>query len=178
MNAQYTTDWANEVPVEIPMTPREKALRDWFIREYLVDYSYTGAAVRVGFADSIAVEYGQKFRYDPYVQRKLAEYCGRCADDPEYEAVQRKRRILTSLMKEANYHGPGASHGARVSALSKLAAIEGMEAPTKTESKVTHEGEMTVKHDFDFGSLSKEELGLVRQLLTKRAENADQRTES
>lgn len=43
-------------------------------------------------------------------------------------------------MKEAYYTGPGASHAARVNALSKLAVMHDMDAPTKIKAEVENRG--------------------------------------
>lgn len=168
--------WVTEAINEEPLSQREKELRDKFVNQYLVDYDYTAAAVRIGFLGIVAVEYGSRFRYDPYVQRAIARSTGSQYDDPESVKKLHRQRVLNGLMKESNYRGMGSSHGARVSALSKLATIHGLEAPTKTESKITHTGEQKVKvtHDFDFASLDTDELGMVRKLLEGRV-NGDER---
>jgi hypothetical protein len=44
-----------------------------------------------------------------------------------------KQFIITSLLKEAAYKGPGCSQAARVTALAKLASLHGMDVPVKTE---------------------------------------------
>jgi phage terminase small subunit len=165
-------------PPEPPLTASEIQLREDFVREYLVDYNYTNAALRIGFHGGVARLYGKEFANDPYVQRRISEATSVQYDEPEAVKELQKQRVLNSLMKEANYNGPGASHAARVSALSKLAQIHGMESPTKTEAKITHDGkqDISVSHTFDFKNLDAEELKLVRQLLKKQVERDDQRT--
>jgi hypothetical protein len=112
---------------------REKALRDFFVKEYLVDYDQVAAAVRVGYGKSFAREFAARFMQEPYVLRRIAELEGvGNPDDPEDEATV-KRRIMAGLIREANYRGPGSSQAARVAALSKLAQLHGMEAPKKKE---------------------------------------------
>lgn len=109
---------------------REKALRDFFIKEYLVDYDATAAAVRVGYGKSFAKEYGARFMQEPYVLREIQRLEG--AIDPsgeDKEAV--KKRIMAGLVREANYRGPGSSQAARVAALSKLAHLHEMEPKQK-----------------------------------------------
>lgn len=162
---------------EHPLTQPEIDVRESFVREYLIDYDYRSAAIRIGFHEGIAQHYARKFQYDPYVKRRIAEATTAQYDDPEAVKAQQRQRVLSSLMKEANYTGPGASHAARVSALAKLAQIHGLEAPTKSESKVIHEGgqDINVNHSFDFSKLDTDDLGMVRQLLTKQVERDDQR---
>lgn len=168
MTSETETDWTHLADKQI-LSPREITLREMYVMEYLIDFDYTAAAARIGFGAAYAVEYGQRFRYDPFVQRRIAEAMGAEHEDPGAVTELHKRRVLNSLLKEANYKGPGASHGARVSALSKLAAIHGMEAPTKSTSEVTHKGGQEIKVEakiaFDYSTLNKDELGMIRKLL-------------
>lgn len=169
---ENSSNWASTQLVEIPLTEREQRLRDLFVAEYLIDYDYTAAAVRIGFATNNAVEFGQKFKYDPYVQRRISESMGAEHTDPEFMNVVTKRRIINTLMKEAHYTGAGSSHSARVAALAKLSNIKGMDAPTKTETKVKHEGEQKIEitSKFDFSKLDREGLSMVRTLLESQIE--------
>lgn len=152
-------------PVEPVLTPSEKEIRDKYVSEYLFDHDYIGAATRIGFAQDVASEYGRRFYYDPYVQRRIAEAMQAVPHDSDAVAEQEKRLILSSLLREANYKGHGASHGARVAALGKLSTIHGMEAPTRTEVK--HEGKIdaNLSHEFDFENMDPKQLELVRALL-------------
>lgn len=121
------------------MTPREKALRDLFVEQYLIDFNSTLAAQRCGFERDFAIEYGRKFLSEPYVQQALmfARFADR--DPAQFEAYN-KKRIMQGLLAEAHYKGPGSSHAARVAALGKLSAIHGMEAPKKLEATLKHRG--------------------------------------
>jgi phage terminase small subunit len=109
---------------------REKALRDFFVKEYLVDYDATAAAIRVGYGKSIAKEYGNRFMQEPYVLRKIQEE--EVAVNPNGDDKEAaKKRIMAGLVREANYRGPGSSQAARVAALSKLAHLHEMEPKQK-----------------------------------------------
>lgn len=177
-------NWVTEIPEEPVLTQREKELRDWFVNEYLVDFDYVQAAVRLGFGSVSAFEYAKRFQFDPYVQRAISKAMNSEPDDPESYQTVHRRRILNKLEKEASYNGPGSSHGARVSALSKLVSIHGMEAPTKTVSKVTHDGKVlhdanvNVNHNFNFESLDEEDRLAIRKLLEKQIANNAERTKS
>jgi hypothetical protein len=117
---------------------REKALRDFFVQEYLVDYDETAAATRVGYGKAYAKEYGRRFMNEPYVLREIAKREGSTsldADDPEAE----KKRIIAGLKREANYRGPGSSQAARVAALSRLANLMGMDPKDKTKDPIENE---------------------------------------
>ena len=167
-----------DFPEEEVLSEREREVRDSFVREYLVDHSSFKAAIRVGYCASVAQEYGKKLLQDSYVQRALARAEHTPNDSGETEEI-RKQRVVNSLLKEANYIGPGASHSARVSALAKLASIHGLEAPSKTEIKHKgkvnhkHDGELSISHNVNFEALDGEELEMVRKLLENRIQGLE-----
>lgn len=116
------------------LTHREKALRDHFVNEYLVDYDQKSAAIRIGYGASYAHEMGVRLMQCPYVlqQIQLKE-----SNTEEEDAAIMRKRVITGLIREANFRGPGCSPSARVAALSKLAAIQGMDAPTRSKLEMT-----------------------------------------
>jgi hypothetical protein len=116
------------------LTHREIAVRDHFVNEYLVDYDQRGAAVRVGYGSSYATEVATRFMQCPYVLNQIKK---RETGDEEESAEAMRKRVISGLIREANYKGPGCSPSARVAALSKLAAIQGMDAPTRTKTELT-----------------------------------------
>lgn len=130
-----STEWVLAMPAANQYSPAERELRSRFVTEYLVDYNSYAAALRTGFTSAFAEDYAKKFMLEPYVRQLIKEReLGPSADGVD---ETNKRRIMASLFKEANYHGPGSSHSARVSALAKLTALFGMEAPIKTDAKIT-----------------------------------------
>lgn len=173
MSTEKIIDWVNEATYQRELSEHERNLRDRFILEYFVDYDYTAAAIRIGFPSILAKEYGQRFKYDAYVQSQIAKATGAEPHDKDGLDKIQRRRVIHNLNREANYKGPGASHSARVSALAKLSTIYGMEAPVHT--KVTHEGgqEIKVTADFDFAKLTKEERALARKLIESQLPDAD-----
>lgn len=154
-----------EYPIE-QLTSFEIKLRDKFVEEYFKDENYLSAAVRVGYSGHRSVEFANLFECDAYVQTKIQEIREATPNVEDANRTPRQLAIIKGLTKEAYNTGPGSTHSARVTALAKLATIENMDAPTKIETKVEHSG--TVNVDFDYSSLSKEELKLVRQLLESR----------
>ncbi len=114
------------------LTPRMKARRDAFIAEYLVDWSGPNAMIRSGGSPSTACKLARQYLHEPYVAKKIRE----CIDALEEAGLINRKRVLAGLVREANYHGIGASHGARVSAYGVLAKILGMEAAQKVDVKV------------------------------------------
>lgn len=131
---------SNEVMTEL--TAQEKELRDMFVVEFLKDHDYRNAAIRIGFLPKYADQYAAEFAVDPYVKRRIEYEMTRPLTNEEAAEHKRAmiRRTEALLLKQAGYAGPGASHGARVSALSKLASIYGMDAPTKVEQTIQHKG--------------------------------------
>lgn len=121
------------------MNPREKALRDMFVSEYLIDFDQVRAAMRCGFDQQFAIEYSRKFMEESYVQKRINEVRFMKVDEKALEDFD-KTRIRSSLMAEAHYYGPGSSSASRVSALGKLAVIYGMEAPKKVDVNAVHRG--------------------------------------
>lgn len=134
-----TTFWSDEA-----MTPElslaEKAVRDRFVKEYLIDYDQKRAAIRCGYGESFAGAYSDKFMAEPYVLQQIKAQELAFADDPDAEEESTKRIIRAGLLREANYRGPGSSHSARVNALAKLAVIHDMDAPTKIEADINQRG--------------------------------------
>lgn len=110
---------------------REKALRDFFVQEYLKDYEPVLAAMRCGFMRAFAEEYAVRFMGESYVQRKIKETEFTGPVDAKAEAADDKRKILIGLRREANYRGPGGSASSRVAALAQLARIHGMDVVKK-----------------------------------------------
>lgn len=108
---------------------REKALRDFFVKEYLTDYDEVAAAIRIGYPRGVAREFAKRFMNEPYVLREIQRMEGSdiASDDPDAE----KKRIIAGLKREANYRGPGSSQSARVAALSKLATLFEMDPKDK-----------------------------------------------
>lgn len=121
------------------LDPRQKALRDMFVSEYLIDYHQVNAAMRCGFPRDFAVQYAQQFMEEPYVQRRIKELEFTPADAKEEEEYNRKR-ITQQLLREAHYKGPGSSHSARVAALATLAKLTGMEPTKKTQVDFNMQG--------------------------------------
>lgn len=125
---EFFNDWADEVK----LSTREKALRDLFVKEYLVDFDAISACLRCGFTSVTAQQYAHKFMEEGYVQKKLATEqakFGSVDDVDSKEAL--KQQIITGLIREAHNRGTGSSHSARVAALSKLASIVGLDAVNK-----------------------------------------------
>lgn len=111
--------WVNPDEAEPELSAKEKALRDAFVREYLIDYDAVKAAIRLGFKSSVADTYAGRFMSESYVLRQIAH--------KQHNNGNIQDVIRNTLLKEANYYGPGSSASARVSAIAQLAKNEGIE---------------------------------------------------
>lgn len=122
-------------PIAIPeaesLSVEEKAVRDLFVTEYLVDYDGIKAAMRCGFQFQFAVEYSKQFLQDPYVQKRISDLRTSGSVNQETLDEYNRRRVREALMEQAFYQGPGASHAARVAALGRLTTILGMDPSVK-----------------------------------------------
>lgn len=130
---QEVPGWSNSIVYALNLSEPEMALRKKFVDEYLVDYNRTAACLRCGFSPALAQEYSMRLWNDAYVQHLLAvrTYKKQHDDnDPgaeEREKQQTRQQIIEALKREAFYKGPGSSQAARVAALSKLAAMFGLD---------------------------------------------------
>ncbi len=127
-------------PVEQHLSSPEKALRDRFVVQYLVDYDAYKACIRIGYTPPFAKEFSARFMNEQYVLLKIAELentSGTAKSDPKAEEEAEKKRIIAGLWREANNLGYGSSQSARVAALAKLSAFYGMDAPTRSKTELT-----------------------------------------
>jgi hypothetical protein len=122
--------------MERELSQQEKLLRDLFVKEYLFDRDSTLAAVRCGFHKVYAKQYGDQFMAEPYTLQKLKELQSVQPDDEKAQTAEDKQMVL-NVLRQASNVGPYAS---RVAAAAKLAAILGMDAPTKSEQTINHRG--------------------------------------
>ena len=155
-------------PKEPEIPPRQLQLYDDFVREYLQDFNWIQATLRIGYPSNIAADYAQKFKTTPYILRRIEE-AKRAQPHSENVEDNYRQQVINALLRESQYSGPGSSHGARVGALSKLSSILAMDAPTKTETTVEHTGGTTVEHSIAYDDLDTKDLGMIRELLTKQA---------
>lgn len=114
--------------------PRTKAARRRFVLEYLKDFNGTRAMLRAGYCDNADVARCQASQWvnEPYTQWLLFHELERMRETD----VVHRNQVLAGLVREANHYGGDSSHGARVSALAKLATLLGMEV-IKTEGKLS-----------------------------------------
>lgn len=105
------------------LTPKMKSIRDKFITEYVKDFNGPLAYVRAGGPYTTAAKMAGEFLREPYVAQRVWSVI----DSMEEAEIINRKHVLAGLLREAQYQGMGASHGARVSAWSHLSKILGME---------------------------------------------------
>jgi hypothetical protein len=104
-------------------TPLEKELFDRFAVELLVDGNPTAAALRCGFMDGFAEEYGKRFARKSYVQKKLRELREKLPERAAEKAYN--TRVAMNTLREVAT-SPYQKGSARVAAALGLAKIEGL----------------------------------------------------
>src|SRR5512140_2238847 len=90
------------------LTPKQKAFRDRFVEEFVRDWDPCMAWIRAGGPATTAQKNASCIRREPYVAQKIQEV----VDHLEEQGLITKSRVLAGLLREANYHAVGASHGA------------------------------------------------------------------
>lgn len=93
-----------------------------FVREYLVDFNATQAAIRAGYSKRTAGSQAHDLLKKPEIQDALSEGQKRLAEATETEAEWVRRR----LKEEATDYTEFASHSARIRALELLGKINGV----------------------------------------------------
>ena len=118
------------------LTPKQQR----FVEEYLVDFNATRAAARAGYSPRTANEQGARLLAKASVCEAVEAGKAELAERTLVTAEE----VIEGLKREAEYHGDGASHGARVAALSHLAKIAGA---TVEKHEHRHEGGIVLRWD-------------------------------
>lgn len=100
-----------------------KLRRRVFVAEFLKDFNGTQALLRMGFEFEQPHAVAARWLKEPYVQWLL----DRLIREAEESALITRNQVIAALVREANATGIDVSGASRVSALSKLAKILGME---------------------------------------------------
>lgn len=130
--------WATRDPI---LSETERALRDLFVTEYLVDYNEVKAAQRCGFQMGFAQDYAKKFLSESYVQKRIQDITHANVDEKKMDQFD-KETVRSVLRREMqNQMGTAA---ARVAAAAKMAAILGMDKPVEVNNNHSHKGGVLV----------------------------------
>jgi phage terminase small subunit len=92
-----------------------------FVREYLVDFNATQAAIRAGYSPKTAQEQGSRLLSNVMVQAELKAFRERAAEQTQTDINWVRQR----LKEEATDYTEFASHSARIKAIELLARLNG-----------------------------------------------------
>lgn len=123
--------------MDAELTDREKALRNMFVDQYLIDYDEIAAAQRCGFQVGFAKDYALKFMSEAYVRQRIEIVKHTKVDEKKMEQFD-KETVRSILRKEM--HNPHTTGAARVQAAAKMAAILGMDKPVENKTTHIHKG--------------------------------------
>jgi hypothetical protein len=82
------------------LTKQEKATRDRFVEQYLIDYEPVSAVIRLGYQEAFAQQYAKQFMTESYTLKKIAEREQALGIDKEEE--RHRKRIVAGLYREAH----------------------------------------------------------------------------
>lgn len=99
------------------MTDKQSA----FVREYLVDFNATQAAIRAGYSSKTAGSQAHDLLKKPEIQACLAEFRQKAAEKTVTDSAWVRHR----LREEATDFSPQASHSARVRAVELIGKMNG-----------------------------------------------------
>ncbi|MEM8557883.1 MAG: terminase small subunit [Bacteroidota bacterium] len=102
--------------------PQLTARQSRFVLEYLIDGNATQAAIRAGYSARSAHAQGHENLKKPEIAAEITRREALRVEQTEIDASWVVRRLAA----EATFMGDGASHGARVAALTTLARSLGM----------------------------------------------------
>lgn len=106
-----------------------------FVEQYLLCFNATEAARKMGYSGSSASSQGHDLFHHEFTQAELA----RRYEQQALESQGARQEIISMLYREANNHGDGSSHSARVRAQVQLSKVFGLET-IQIDAKVEHGG--------------------------------------
>lgn len=109
--------------------PESVFKRQEFAKYYLIDMSHKNAVIRMGGDPETASQVGRRMLEDPNTLAAIQAFSSRL----ETDKIVSRERVILGLLEEANHHGLGASHSARVAAWSRLAVMLGADKPKADE---------------------------------------------
>lgn len=134
---------------ELRLPPIDQIKAQAFAKNYLIDFNHRNAAIRTfNYAEGSAEQarkVGLRMLSHPYVLQAIHAFMPLI----EKEQLVTRERVILGLLEEANYHGFGASHSARVAAWAKLATLLGMDFEAKnpkTDPNMNRGGVMLVPY--------------------------------
>lgn len=123
------------------LSEEEILLRKEFAKLFCKCHNAYTACIRLGFAQPYAADWARTLMDDCVVRHFIEEEQRYLTSEDGLKEAQQE--VLIKLRELGDYNGPGASHGARVTAWTNVGKFLGME-PTKTETEVTYKGGVMV----------------------------------
>lgn len=138
MGPSSTTQIIDKHLVAAQLTDAEILLRRAFVEEFMKTRNGYRACVTLGILAPYAEDWAKSFMAEGYVRQLIHE--AERAEESDEQGTERQYRYRAWMEEQATYYGPGSSHGARVTAIGMLMKNEGMEAPIKVETELSHKG--------------------------------------
>ena len=92
-----------------------------FVREYLVDFNATQAAIRAGYSAKTAGQIGHELLKKPEIQKTLKEFQQKAAEQTQTDINWVRQRLKEEAMDFSEF----ASHAARIKAIELIAKLNG-----------------------------------------------------
>lgn len=113
---------ALEVAIEDEPSHSMKLKYEEFARQFLVDFSQTRTAVRMGYSKDSAANVGNAMFWQPYTQAYLVKLIR----EIEEHTIVGRNEVLAGLLREAHNFNADANSGSRIKAWSEIGKILGM----------------------------------------------------
>ena len=123
------------------LTEEETLLRRDFAKLFCKYHNAYTACIRLGFAQPYAADWARTLMDDCVTRQFIEEEQKFLTSEEGLKDAQQE--VLIKLKELGDYNGPGASHGARVTAWTNVGKLLGMEA-SKAEGDVIHKGGVMV----------------------------------
>lgn len=111
-----------EVAIEDEPSHSMKLKYEEFARQFLVDFSQTRTAVRMGYAKDCAPQIGNAIFWQPYTQAYLVKLIR----EIEEHTIVCRNEVLAGLLREAHNFNVDANSASRIKAWTEIGKILGM----------------------------------------------------
>ena len=124
-----------------PLSEGDILLRKEFAKLFCKSHNAYSACAELGFAAPYIEDWAKALMADCVVRQFIREEQDYLASEEGLKVV--KHKVINKLSELGDYNGPGASHGARVTAWTNVGRFLGMEV-NKTEAELTYKGGVMV----------------------------------
>lgn len=124
------------------LSEQEVLLRKEFAKLFCKTHNAYTACIRLGFEQPYVADWARVLMDDCVVRQFIEEEQRYLATEAGLKEQQEE--VIIKLRELGDYNGPGASHGARVTAWTNVGKFLGMEPASKAETEVTYKGGVMV----------------------------------